>query len=414
MSPIKRPVWTTTPLLVAYLIVVSTTIGLLVNRTPAEAVPTMAAPAQRAEVREREAEEPPLWLQLFRPSPPTAGRLLRAALPSLPLRRQAEKDPQNLLILWTGRAGDRPQSLFQVMLPFLRPQNQVTQEPTTPPPSSDPPKTGPGANQPGGVGAGRPGASGTSRPGPEGTAGGQGSGKPGTSPQPGQSKPDAKPPQSVAINGGLPLVGIYHTHDWESYLSEFPNLKVENEEDLGRIASYDHSERTVINIGESMAHRLRDLGVTTVHAPFSHQDQPYDYAYQSSRETAKKILRTAPSVKLLFDLHRDGTWGLDSTTEVDGKPVARMRCVIGAREDHPKWEQNKRFCDDLIAAMEKAHPGLTLPTITKEYRFNQDLLPGAILLEIGNATNRYEEAERAVGYLAEAVVELVKAGKYPK
>lgn len=413
MSPIKHRIWTATPLLVAYVIVVGATIGLLVNRSPKpeEAVPAMAAPGAHEAVREGEAEEPPLWLQLFRPSPPTARYLIRAALPSLPFAgSRAEKEPRNLLILWTGRAGNRPQTLFQVMLPFLRPQGQVAAEPPRPqPPVEQPPSrpaqpgpAGPGVTgQPGGTKPPEPGR-GESAKGPAEAPEGQGS----------PPKQQPSPPGNVALNGGLPLVGIYHTHDWESYISEFPDLPAGA--DLARIASFDHSKRTVVTIGERLAHNLQELGVTTVHAPFTHQDRPYDYAYQSSRETARQILKTAPSVHILLDLHRDGTPGLDSTTTIDGKPVARIRCVIGARDDQPHWQQNKRFCDDLISRMEKAHPGLTLPTLTKDSRFNQDLIPGAILLEIGNATNGYDEAERAVGYLAEALVDLVRAGAYPQ
>ncbi|MFZ5817383.1 MAG: stage II sporulation protein P [Bacillota bacterium] len=368
------------PFLVAYVVVVSTTVGLLVNRNPRpeEAVPALAAPGPHAAAREREVQEPPLWLQLFRPSPPTARILLRTGLPTLPLAGSgARREERNLLILWTGRAGDRPQSLFQVMLPFLRSQKPPTTEqakddPRPPSPSEPPPDRA----------------------------------QPSPRPAPVRKEP-------AVLNGGLPLVGIYHTHDYESYASEFPELKIAHERDLMRVASYDHSRRTIVNVGAALAHHLRDLGVTTVHAPFKHQELGYDYAYQSSRNTARQILKTAPSVKILMDLHRDGTWGLDSTTTIDGKPVARIRCIIGAREDQAHWEKNKAFCDNLIARMEKAHPGLTLPTLTANYRYNQDLMPGAILLEIGNATNRYEEAERAVRYLAEALVQMIRERAYP-
>lgn len=412
VSSIKRRTWTANPYLIAYVVVVGATIGLLVNRSPrpAEAVPVMASTGvHHADGREGEAEEPPLWLQLFRPSPPTARLLLRTALPSLPFPGSpAEKERRNLLILWTGRAGDRPQSLFQVMLPFLRPRNQVAEappQPSGPPPQAPGPGTpGPGQSGPGTPGTGK-GPTGTAKPpAPKGSGG----------PTPSKKEPQPKPKESLALEGGLPLVGIYHTHDYESYISEFPDLKLEHDRDLMRVASYDHSKRTIVNIGESLAYHLRDLGVTTVHAPYKHQELGYDYAYQSSRVTAKEILKVAPSVQVLLDLHRDGTPGLDSTTVIGGKSVARIRCVIGKRSDQPHWQQNKAFCDDLIGQLEKANPGLTLPTLTAENRYNQDLLPGAILLEIGNATNHYDEAERAIRFLAEALVEVITAEKIPK
>ncbi|MFZ5826644.1 MAG: stage II sporulation protein P [Bacillota bacterium] len=396
------------PLLIAYVVVVSATIGLLVNRSPKpeEAVPAMAGGYHAA--REGEVKEPPLWLQLFRPSQPTARLLLRTALPSLPFPGSpGEKQRRNLMILWTGRAGERPQTLFQVMLPFLRPQGQIAQSPQ---PSGRPLPVKP-EQGPTGAGQGGPAA-----PGPrEAGKGSVPSKPPGPAKQPegGKGEPQ-KPAQPPALGGGLPLVGIYHTHDWESYISEFPELKITHDRDLMRIASYDHSKKTVVNIGERLAYHLRDLGVTTVHAPYKHQELGYDYAYQSSRSTAREILKAAPSVRILLDLHRDGTMGLDDTTVIDGKRVARLRCVIGRRDDQPNWEKNLTFCDSLMARLEKSHPGLTLPTLTKEYRYNQDLLPGAILLEIGNALNRYDEAERAIRFLAEALVEMIKEGSYPQ
>jgi stage II sporulation protein P len=409
VSPIKRRIWISHPLLVAYVVVVSTTIGLLVRRSPGpeEAVPAMASAGHLAVGQENEAAEAPLWLQLFRPSPPTAQLLLRMALPSLPFAR-AEQGPRNLLILWTGQAGDQPQTLFQAMLPFLRPQGQVAGEvPAPKAPQSEPQKPGPAeAGSAEGSTAAKPPATNPA----EGAA--QGQAQPNG--QQGKAPAAPRPASTVALNGGLPLVGIYHTHDYESYISEFPDLKITHARDLNKVVSYDHGKRTVVKIGESLAHRLRDLGVTTVHAPFKHQDLGYDYAYQSSRATARQIMRTAPSVRVLMDLHRDGTLGLDATTVIDGQKVARIRCVIGNREDQPAWSRNKAFCDDLIARMDKAHPGLTLPTLTAPYRYNQDLMPGAILLEIGNATNGYDEADRAIRFLAETLVAMIKDGAYPQ
>lgn len=55
-----------------------------------------------------------------------------------------------------------------------------------------------------------------------------------------------------------------------------------------------------------------------------------------------------------------------------------------------------------------------LETREQNDTYNQDLMPGAILMEIGDAQHRYEEAERAAHYLAEALADLIRDGKYPK
>ncbi|BAD39466.1 stage II sporulation protein P [Symbiobacterium thermophilum IAM 14863] len=364
--------------------VVAATVGLLVNRRPPESgsLPAMTARASDGRTHESERTEESFWTALFRPGLPTARQMLRRAVPALAVRGPlGEPDDRVLRFLWTGPGPQRPQTLFQAALPFLRP-GALPEEPMTVDPS---------------LPAGE-------SPGPE----------PRPSPPAAAEAPFPRPePGATVLNDGLPLVGIYHTHDYEAYISEFPDLAVTSDQDLQRIASYDHSKRTIVDIGAILARRLRDLGVTTVHAPFKHQELGYEYAYQSSRNTARRILREAPTVKVLMDLHRDGNMDLDSTVWIDGQPVARVRCVIGVRDDLTHWQENLAFCNRLMEKMEEANPGITLPTLTPQARYNQDLLPGAILLEIGNALNTFEEAERAVYYLADALVELLRAGEYP-
>lgn len=375
-----KRIWSAKPFLIAYVVAVSFTIGLLVNRAPhtgAEAVPVIArgeATQHGNESREVEAKEPPLWLQLFRPSPPTARLLLRMALPMLTVADGSaeELERREFLVYWTGHAGERPQTLFQTMLPFLRPEPPRVVE--QPPKEPEPPAP--------------------------------------VKPPTGKDPPDGEPdPPPLGVAGGLPLVGIYHTHDWESYLSEFPLLHLQRREDLNRINSESHAQRTILGIGKRLSEHLQDEGVASVWARATHQELGYDYAYRSSRSTARQILREWPSVKILLDLHRDAAWGLDTTKVINGERVAQIRCIIG--DQNPKWEQNKAFCELLMEYVEAEYPGLTLPTrVQKGYTYNQDLLPGALLLEIGNAPNHYDEAERAVGLLAKAVAELVRDGKY--
>ena len=47
-------------------------------------------------------------------------------------------------------------------------------------------------------------------------------------------------------------------------------------------------------------------------------------------------------------------------------------------------------------------------------RFNQDLLPGMLLIEVGAAGNSHEEALLAAGQLAQAVLALGKGTRNPE
>lgn len=380
--PTKR-ILVAKPYLVAYVVIVGFTLGLLINRNPA---PPAAVQAMASEysghvgypMGEQEAKERPIWEQLFRPSPLTARLLLRAGLPLLAVADGSAlaATERNLVVYWTGRSGEKPQTLFQTMLPFLRPLPRVVEtplpeeipEPTeiTPPPVNPPP-----------------------------------------APTPPQAAP--KP----VLAGGLPLVGIYHTHDYESYLSEFPGLKIGNDLDMQKLNSFDHSKRTVVTLGSSLAKGLEKHGVISVHAPFSHQDVSYSFAYTSSRKTARQIVREHPSTKILLDIHRDAVIGMDSKVTIKGKVHAKIRCIIGDYEQ-PRWEKNRAFCESLITRVEQRYPGLTLPTRVQNDTYNQDLMPGAILLEIGNALNQYEESDRSMTLLAEVLADMIRDGDYPK
>lgn len=398
-----KQIWVAKPFIVAYVVIVGFTLGLLVNRRPQpEAIPAMAPVGQTGHEGEREAREPPLWLQLFRPSQATARLFLRAGIPQLSIADGSAlaRQRRSLVFYWTGRTDTQPQTLFQTMLPFLRELAPAAVKAEEPPVALDPALPTPLPS--GGISPPEPnGAAPASEPSaPKGV-------------QPGAGKESGPAATKPAVNMGLPLVGIYHTHDWESYLSEFPGLTVKTVQDLNQVVSYDHKKRSVVELGDALAVNLRDEGIATVHAPFKHQDLGYDFAYRASRDTVKRILKEAPTARILLDLHRDGVLGLNSTTTVLGKPVAKIRCIIGQYQE-PHWEQNKAFCDQITARLEAMYPGMTLPTRVQNDTYNQDLLTGAILLEIGNALNRYDEAERAVYYLSKALAAAIRAGEYPK
>lgn len=379
MIPTKR-IWTAKPLIIAYIVAVGFTVGLLIDRTPAgTVVPTLAGGAARSPEDDHPEPAPePMWRQLFRPGQPTVRRILRLGLPFLSVADGSAEAAGRRTLEHIGITNQRPQTMFEAMLPFLKTDKERQLAGQTP----EPPE-----------------------PAPEGPA------NP-TTPQP-EKPADSQPPKPAAVANGLPLVGIYHTHDWESYISEFPAFVPKTAKDLDKIASENHSKRTIMGVGRTVALRLKELGVGTVYAEYTHRELGYDYAYQVSRSTAKDILKAYPSVKVLLDLHRDSAWGLDLTTNVSGKKVAQIRCVIG--QSNLKWDQNKAFCDQLMQRLEEKHPGLTLPTMVKKDNvYNQDIMRGAILLEIGGAMNQYAEADRAASYLAEALAEMIRHDAYPK
>lgn len=385
------------PFVLAYLFLITLTLAVMVRRAPQDEAVATAAPVQGSSqttgapqtkpaqksleqgtgsIHDQESAVPavtprtPAWLELFRPSQRTALKLLRASLPFL-----AEADGKSqeqkvaLLVYRTGPGEVAPKTFLQSLFPFLREQTPTVQVPSV---AVKPEKTPPS----------------NSKVEPK---------------QPKPTPPKPAPPQ--------PLVGIYHTHDWESYLSEFPDLKLTGVQDLDLISSEDHQKKTVVDLGQKLATLLSQQGVVTVHSEQHHQRLTYENAYLLSRITAEQILKEEPTTRVLIDIHRDAAWDYTPVAKIDGQEVAKIRCVIGAT--NAGWAVNEAFCERLMATLERRFPGLTLPVLVKEDRYNQDLLPGAILLEIGSATNSYDQAERAIALLAKGLADLVSAKELP-
>lgn len=193
------------------------------------------------------------------------------------------------------------------------------------------------------------------------------------------------------------LVGIYHTHNGESYAG-----------DGGPEREADNGE--VVTVGGTLKKVLEQNGVQAVQAPDIHDAVEFMKAYSKSVNTANKLVKDYPSMELLIDLHRDGLPpGVNkSTVNVKGKEVGRVLIVLGKMNPH--WKKNEEIAKELIALAEEKYPGLFVPNITyaADARYNQHLSEGALLLEIGSQLNTFEEANGTAEVLAEVLADYLK------
>ena len=74
--------------------------------------------------------------------------------------------------------------------------------------------------------------------------------------------------------------------------------------------------------------------------------------------------------------------------------------------NHPDWEENMALAVKLQTMLERICPGICRPISFRTQRFNQDLSPGGLIVEVGAAGNTREEALRATEYLAQAIIAL--------
>ena len=81
--------------------------------------------------------------------------------------------------------------------------------------------------------------------------------------------------------------------------------------------------------------------------------------------------------------------------------------VVGAGK-HDNWEKNLTVAANYKEAMDARFPSLSRALYLRTARYNQQYLPGSLLLEVGSAANTLEEAENAARFAALAFADLIK------
>lgn len=206
-----------------------------------------------------------------------------------------------------------------------------------------------------------------------------------------------------------PTVLILHTHATESYTAT--QAEPYTASSPYRTLDEDHN---MLRVGDRLQELLEDAGIHVIHDKTLHDYPDFNSAYTASRKTAQNYLAQYPSIRLVLDLHRDAAdlsanTQLNTAATVDGKPSAQLMFVIGTDGtglSHPNWQENMSLAVKLQATLEKAHPGICRAVNFRAQRFNQDLSPGAMIVEVGAAGDTLEEALVATEALAQSIITL--------
>lgn len=214
------------------------------------------------------------------------------------------------------------------------------------------------------------------------------------------------------LDNGEPAVLIVHSHGSEAYTkapgqtyTELPNTRTHD------------TEYNLIAVGALLAQRLEEAGIRVIHDRTMHDVPSYNDAYYSSRAAVQAYLEQYPSIQLVLDLHRDSATNADGSryatgVTVDGARIAQLMLVMGSDSGgypHPRWEENLSVALKLLAVLEHQAPGITRTTTLRASRYNQDLHPGMLLVEVGSTGNTLAQALAAVEILADAIL-LLKDG----
>ncbi len=187
-----------------------------------------------------------------------------------------------------------------------------------------------------------------------------------------------------------PYILIYHTHTSEGY----------------------SGGGTVVDAGKEMKRVFEELGYKTIHLTDAFDEGQFSGSYSRSAEGVKKVLAKYPSIKLVFDVHRDSI--VDSSgveyrpvTNVDGKSVAQVMFVCGTDEkglEHPNWRENFKFALDVSRNAGTMYGALSRPVNLRGDRFNTHFTQHSFLIEMGSSVNTLEEAKLASEYTARSII----------
>lgn len=213
-----------------------------------------------------------------------------------------------------------------------------------------------------------------------------------------QVNPVNKPePPKKTLNSSKPEVLIFHTHTTESYNSE--GLK-------GKNFSTDLNI-TVAKVGEELKKELESkYGVAVIHDMTVH-DLVRDSAYSKSSPTLNSYIKKYPNLKLIIDLHRDGTQSKKAVTAVvNNENYARTMFVVG--KTNKNYKTNEALAKKMNDIFNNLYPGFSRGVMYKLGRYNQQYAGKSILLEVGSNYSSLEEALRSAKVIARVVAETVK------
>ena len=173
----------------------------------------------------------------------------------------------------------------------------------------------------------------------------------------------------------------------------------------------------MLSLGAALEAALEVRGIPVLRDEALHDYPSYNDSYISSRKSAQAYLDEYPSLCLVLDLHRDASSGkqqLRPLVQMAGGAAAKIMLVVGTDRGnriHPNWQKNFSLALRLQTLLERASPGITRPINIRSQRFNQDLSPGCLLVEVGAAGNSLDEAIYSARLFAVGFAETLGAEK---
>jgi len=202
-----------------------------------------------------------------------------------------------------------------------------------------------------------------------------------------------------------PQILIIHTHASEAY----------TQSGIDRYAASDanrteDTQFNVVRIGDELTEILTEAGLNVVHDRGIYDYPSYTGSYMRAEAAIGQYLESCPGIRVVLDIHRDALGSGDvvykTMAEEEGTVASQIMLLVGTDEsglEHPYWRGNLAFAMYLQNAANSAFPTLMRPVSLVSQRYNQQLTPGSLIVEVGSSGNTLREALAAIRLFGRAI-----------
>lgn len=221
----------------------------------------------------------------------------------------------------------------------------------------------------------------------------------------------------IRLAAGQPQILIIHTHSSEAYTPA--GLDRYEPSDSARTEDDEHN---IIRVGDELTRLYERAGLQVIHDRGVYDYPSYTGSYGRSGAAVEKYLREYPSISVVLDVHRDALGEGDviykTVAEEAGTCASQAMLLVGTDEsglENPNWRENLSLALYLQNVLAAEHPTLMRPVALVPQRYNQQLCPGMLILEVGSSGNTMQEALAAARLFADstapALLALVEEGQ---
>ncbi|MBR2885135.1 MAG: stage II sporulation protein P [Clostridia bacterium] len=207
---------------------------------------------------------------------------------------------------------------------------------------------------------------------------------------------------------------IVHTHTTESYTPSQTYFYTPSDTDRTLDKNYN-----MVRVGNEIKNVLSQNGIKVYHDTTINDYPSYNGSYNKSAVTIANYIKNDPSIQIVLDVHRDAIEGENGekvkyTSNIDGKDAASVMLVVGSSISgltHENWKTNMNFAVTLQEHTQMLYSGLCRPINFRSQRFNQQLAPGSVIVEVGTNGNTLDEALLGAKYFAQSLAQFIQNAK---